>query len=88
MAKNQNAGAEAQPRIEHHHRLAFLRLVLAPARLDQQRGADLETDVRVSFEFFPPKTDKMEATLWTAIDLWMRPLEPHETQPEDNSPPS
>jgi len=30
---------------------------------------------RVSFEFFPPKTDKMEAQLWAAIDR-LRPLDP------------
>jgi methylenetetrahydrofolate reductase (NADPH) len=29
----------------------------------------------ISFEFFPPKTDKMEAALWTAIDR-LAPLDP------------
>src|SRR3546814_19082049 len=29
--------------------------------------ADLAGDVNVSFEFFPPKSEKMEETLWTAI---------------------
>jgi len=32
--------------------------------------------VRVSFEFFPPKTDEMERTLWEAITR-LAPLEPH-----------
>jgi methylenetetrahydrofolate reductase (NADH) len=32
--------------------------------------------VRVSFEFFPPKTDEMEKTLWEAISR-LAPLEPH-----------
>jgi methylenetetrahydrofolate reductase (NADPH) len=29
--------------------------------------ADLKGDIRVSFEFFPPKTDAMETTLWESI---------------------
>ena len=33
-------------------------------------------DIKVSFEFFPPKTEKMEAALWTAIER-LAPLEPH-----------
>ena len=32
-------------------------------------------EIDVSFEFFPPKTDKMEATLWTAIER-LAPLHP------------
>jgi len=35
-----------------------------------------ETDIRVSFEFFPPKTDKMAHTLWRAIGH-LAPYEPH-----------
>ncbi|MDR3373923.1 MAG: methylenetetrahydrofolate reductase [NAD(P)H] [Ancalomicrobiaceae bacterium] len=31
--------------------------------------------IRVSFEFFPPKTEKMEEALWTAIDR-LAPLDP------------
>ncbi len=40
----------------------------------QQRGSRLvgAGDIEVSFEFFPPKTEKMEEALWTAI----RRLEP------------
>ena len=32
-------------------------------------------EIAVSFEFFPPKTDKMEATLWSAVDR-LAPLMP------------
>lgn len=34
------------------------------------------TDFRVSFEFFPPKTEKMEQTLWQSIRR-LEPLAPH-----------
>ena len=37
--------------------------------------ADVAGDIGVSFEFFPPKTDKMEETLWTAIQTLV-PLQP------------
>jgi len=34
-----------------------------------------ETDLSVSFEFFPPKTEKAEQTLWQSIErlAWLRP---------------
>ncbi|MCB8821369.1 methylenetetrahydrofolate reductase [NAD(P)H] [Microvirga rosea] len=32
--------------------------------------------IKVSFEFFPPKTDEMEATLWSSIER-LAPLDPH-----------
>jgi len=32
-------------------------------------------EINVSFEFFPPKTDKMETTLWTAVER-LAPLSP------------
>src|SRR3569623_2813020 len=32
-------------------------------------------DVRISFEFFPPKTEEMEQTLWTSIKR-LAPLRP------------
>ena len=37
--------------------------------------ADLSGDARVSFEFFPPKSEKMEAQLWSAIET-LTPLAP------------
>jgi methylenetetrahydrofolate reductase (NADPH) len=37
--------------------------------------ASLPGDIGVSFEFFPPKTDKMEETLWDAI-VTLAPLAP------------
>ncbi|MEO7787508.1 MAG: methylenetetrahydrofolate reductase [NAD(P)H] [Sphingomicrobium sp.] len=37
--------------------------------------ADLHGDIGVSFEFFPPKNEKMEATLWESIQT-LAPLAP------------
>lgn len=37
--------------------------------------ADVGGDAAVSFEFFPPKSEKMEATLWESIET-LRPLNP------------
>ncbi|GAY22391.1 MULTISPECIES: methylenetetrahydrofolate reductase [Sphingobium] len=37
--------------------------------------ADLTGDINVSFEFFPPKTEKMEEQLWSAIQT-LTPLAP------------
>ena len=37
--------------------------------------ADATGDIAVSFEFFPPKTEKMEATLWDSIQT-LAPLAP------------
>ena len=37
--------------------------------------ADAAGDIEVSFEFFPPKTEKMEATLWDSIQT-LAPLAP------------
>src|SRR3546814_12029445 len=37
--------------------------------------ADLAGDVNVSFEFFPPKSEKMEEQLWSAIQT-LTPLGP------------
>lgn len=41
----------------------------------QQRSAGIGADVNVSFEFFPPKDEKMEATLWHSIER-LAPLHP------------
>ena len=37
--------------------------------------ADLSGDIGVSFEFFPPKTDRMEDQLWSAVET-LAPLAP------------
>jgi methylenetetrahydrofolate reductase (NADPH) len=37
--------------------------------------AQARGDIQVSFEFFPPKTEKMEATLWESIQT-LAPLQP------------
>src|SRR5688572_30624081 len=37
--------------------------------------ADVAGDIDVSFEFFPPKTEKMEETLWESIET-LAPLSP------------
>jgi methylenetetrahydrofolate reductase (NADPH) len=36
---------------------------------------DVAGDIDVSFEFFPPKTEKMEETLWTSVQT-LEPLQP------------
>ncbi len=50
---------------------------LAEARqiLEAPLYADLGGDAQVSFEFFPPKTEKMEETLWQSIET-LGPLGP------------
>ena len=49
----------------------------APAlsRIGKPLFADAAGDIAVSFEFFPPKTEKMEATLWESIKT-LEPLNP------------
>ena len=37
--------------------------------------AEARGDIQVSFEFFPPKTEKMEQTLWDSIKT-LEPLQP------------
>ncbi len=43
--------------------------------LDAPLYADLAGDAEISFEFFPPKTEKMEETLWDAVQT-LAPLAP------------
>jgi len=43
--------------------------------LDAPLFADVAGDAAVSFEFFPPKTEKMEETLWESIQT-LAPLKP------------
>ena len=52
--------------------LSVPQLEEARRALDAPLFADLAGDMQVSFEFFPPKTEKMEETLWASI----RTLEP------------
>ena len=56
--------------------------VISVSQLEEARRAlgaplfaDLAGDADVSFEFFPPKSDKMETTLWEAIKT-LEPLAP------------
>jgi methylenetetrahydrofolate reductase (NADPH) len=55
---------------------------LSPAQLDEARlaldaplFADVAGDAAVSFEFFPPKTEKMDAALWDTVQT-LAPLGP------------
>jgi methylenetetrahydrofolate reductase (NADPH) len=43
--------------------------------LDEPLFADLAGDMQVSFEFFPPKSEKMEQTLWNSVKT-LEPLGP------------
>ncbi|WP_431471147.1 methylenetetrahydrofolate reductase [Sphingosinithalassobacter sp. LHW66-3] len=43
--------------------------------LDAPLFADVAGDLEVSFEFFPPKNEKMEATLWESVQT-LAPLDP------------
>jgi methylenetetrahydrofolate reductase (NADPH) len=49
----------------------------SPASADRNRRLfeDVAGDIAVSFEFFPPKTEKMEETLWESIQA-LAPLAP------------
>lgn len=55
--------------------LSFDQLAEARRALDAPLFADLSGDAQVSFEFFPPKTEKMEETLWASIQTLL-PLRP------------
>ncbi|WP_375428203.1 methylenetetrahydrofolate reductase [NAD(P)H] [uncultured Sphingomonas sp.] len=56
--------------------------ILTVPQMDEARRAlaeplfaDLAGDMAVSFEFFPPKSDKMDAQLWEAVEM-LAPLGP------------
>src|SRR5438874_12568766 len=46
------------------------------SRFVRPRGEGDERRIRVSFEFFPPKTEEMEKTLWESITR-LAPLRPN-----------
>ena len=48
---------------------------MAPQALRPSRFLGSETNLRVSMEFFPPKTDEMEETLWRSVER-LAPLSP------------
>ncbi|EIZ78956.1 methylenetetrahydrofolate reductase [Novosphingobium sp. Rr 2-17] len=50
-------------------------MTASPRPAEQPLFAGLPGDISVSFEFFPPKTEKMEAQLWDAINQ-LAPLDP------------
>ncbi|HEV2865429.1 MAG TPA: methylenetetrahydrofolate reductase, partial [Allosphingosinicella sp.] len=50
-------------------------LASALSRVGRPLFEDAAGDIQVSFEFFPPKTEKMEATLWESIKT-LEPLQP------------
>jgi methylenetetrahydrofolate reductase (NADPH) len=50
-------------------------LTPAIARWREPLFADVAGDIGVSFEFFPPKTEKMEETLWASVKT-LEPLHP------------
>lgn len=55
--------------------LSLIQLEEAQRALATPLFADLAGDAEVSFEFFPPKTDKMNEALWEAVRM-LEPLAP------------
>ncbi len=55
--------------------ISVLQLEEARRALEAPLFADVAGDAQVSFEFFPPKTEKMEETLWEAVKT-LEPLGP------------
>ncbi len=55
--------------------MGLIELEEAKRALDQPLFAGLSGDADVSFEFFPPKSDKMEKTLWDSV-VTLEPLSP------------
>lgn len=54
---------------------SYAQMEEARRALDTPLFADLSGDIGVSFEFFPPKTEKMDAQLWEAVQT-LAPLGP------------
>jgi methylenetetrahydrofolate reductase (NADPH) len=55
--------------------LSLAQMEEARRALDTPLFADLSGDIGVSFEFFPPRTEKMETQLWESIQT-LAPLGP------------
>ncbi len=55
--------------------LSLAQMQEAARALNAPLFADLAGDVAVSFEFFPPKSESMETTLWQSIET-LAPLQP------------
>lgn len=55
--------------------LSIAQLEEARRALSAPLYADMAGDAEISFEFFPPKTEKMEETLWSSIEA-LSPLGP------------
>src|SRR2546423_7190364 len=72
--------ALARARSAHRHRRAGGRLMSAEPAIAPRQSRFVnnggERRIRVSFEFFPPKTDEMEKTLWESITR-LAPLRPN-----------
>ena len=49
---------------------------MTEARKSRFVSTGARPDLRVSFEFFPPKTAEMEASLWESVER-LAPLRPH-----------
>ncbi|MCA3255479.1 MAG: methylenetetrahydrofolate reductase [Alphaproteobacteria bacterium] len=56
-------------------KLSLAQMSEAARALQAPMFADLAGDVAVSFEFFPPKTEAMEQTLWSSIEA-LEPMAP------------
>lgn len=55
--------------------LSLTQMAEAARALDAPLYADLAGDIAVSFEFFPPKSEAMERTLWESVET-LTPLSP------------
>src|SRR3546814_3116605 len=55
--------------------LTLAQLEEARRALDASLFGNMAGDAHVSFEFFPPKSEKMEETLWSSIQT-LAPLKP------------